>query len=79
MSLVNALRVGDRVKFRRFHGLPSVLTGARDFTDQWGKVMIVNRGQSVVVDAGGKYGRPVVLTHDTAILKATRDGKSLIA
>jgi len=77
MSLINLLRVGDRVKFRRQAGLPD-RRGCLSFTEHWGRVMIVNRGASVVLDAGGKHGRPVVLTHDAAVLEAKRDGKSLI-
>jgi len=78
MSLVNVLRVGDRVKFRSFHGVRNS-NGSRDFSDRWGAVKIVNRGTSVVVDAGGRHGTPLVLTAETAILKATREGRSLIA
>lgn len=77
MSLVNVLQVGDRVQFRQFFGAPD-RNGSRSFHDLWGKVKIINRGSSVVVDAGGRHGRPVVITADTAILKATREGRSLI-
>lgn len=67
MSALAAIRPGDRVKFRRFHGLPNQ-QGIRDSSEAWGTVKLRNRDGSIVLDAGGRHGRPHVIHSDEHVL-----------
>ncbi len=70
MSALAVIRPGDRVKYRLFYGIPN-RDGVRDCKEAWGRVMIKNRDGSVVLDGGGRYGRPVVINQDEQVIKVS--------
>jgi hypothetical protein len=70
VSALSAIRPGDRVKYRISYGLPD-RDGVYATKEKWGKAMLRNRDGSVVLDGGGRYGIPVVLTKDEHVVKVT--------